>query len=176
LRALCFGGFRVKWVTRGIVLAILLASDICSKAWVAANMELYEAREFIPLVRLFYTTNDGAAWSLFRGGRWFFVAVTAAASAVAVYVLIRGMVRHWTGVWGLVFILAGGLGNGMDRLLHGYVIDMFDFTFMRFPIFNVADICITAGAAGLFVYLLFFHEKKPGVPVNISPADGGGTV
>jgi signal peptidase II len=162
----------VKWIVRVFVLALLLTADILSKAWVAANMTLYESRSFIPLIRLFYTTNDGAAWSLFRGGRWFFVAVTVIAAAVFVAVLIRGAVRHWTGVWGLIFILAGALGNGIDRLLHGYVVDMYEFTFIRFPIFNTADVWITLGAVGLFTYMLFFHDVKS----PQSTADGGSLI
>ena len=66
----------------------------------------------------------------------------------------------WSGASSATFlILAGGLGNILDRVRLGYVVDMFDFQFMSYPVFNVADMCVVCGAVLAVVYYLWFYEK-----------------
>ena len=73
--------------------------------------------------------------------------------------LAKKVVRHPLGRWGCVLLLAGGLGNLIDRFRLGYVVDMFNFQFMNFPVFNIADICVVCGMALAAVYYLFFYDK-----------------
>ena len=110
-------------------------------------------------VQLRTVHNFGAAWSSFSGMRWLLVGVTSVIVLAVAYVLVRRIVRHPLGVAACFLILSGGLGNIIDRVRLGYVVDMFDFQFMNYPVFNVADIAVVCGAVLAAVYYLWFYEK-----------------
>ena len=138
----------------------LLALDQWFKHWITVNLPLGETRAFLPgLVQLRCVHNYGAAWSSFSGQRWLLVAVTTCIVLAVLFVLARRIVRHPLGVAACFLILSGGLGNIIDRVRLGYVVDMFDFLFMDYPVFNVADICVVCGAVLAVVYYLWFYEK-----------------
>ena len=125
------------------------------------------------LVELTRIHNYGAAWSSFSGMRWALVGVTSVLMVILAVLLAKKIVRHPTGFWGLLLILAGGIGNLIDRVRLGYVVDMFNFQFMDFPVFNVADICVCCGAALGVIYYLWFmkcDEKKETSDGNDSAA------
>ena len=144
----------------GIAAAGLLALDQWLKAWITQNLPLGEGMPFIPgFVELRTVHNDGAVWSSFSGQRWLLIAVTALIMAAVVYLLVRRIVRHPLGLCACFLILSGGVGNLIDRVRMGYVVDMFNFLFMDYPVFNVADICVVCGAAVGAVYYLFFYDK-----------------
>lgn len=119
------------------------------------------ARPFLPgLVELTRVHNYGAAWSSFSGQRWLLVGLTSAIAVAVLFVLVRRIVRHPLGVLAGCLILSGGLGNILDRVRLGYVVDMFHFQFWpSYPVFNVADICVVCGAVLAAVYYLWFYEK-----------------
>ena len=139
----------------------LLALDQWSKAWITANLPLGETMDFLPgVLGLRAVHNYGAAWSSFSGMRWLLSAVTAAILIAVLVLLLRGVVRHPAGRVAGALILAGGLGNLIDRVRLGYVVDMFHFVFWpSYPVFNLADICIVAGAILGAIYYLFLYEK-----------------
>lgn len=139
----------------------LLALDQWVKHWITVNLPLGEGMDFLPgLVELRTVHNYGAAWSSFSGMRWLLSAVTAAILIVVLVLLLRGVVRHPAGRVAGALILAGGLGNLIDRVRLGYVVDMFHFVFWpSYPVFNLADICIVAGAILGAIYYLFLYEK-----------------
>lgn len=140
--------------------AAALALDQWLKAWVSANIPLGEALPFLPgLVELRTVHNYGVAWSMFSGMRWMLVAVTSVIVLAVLFLLVRRIVRHPVGVLGCCLVAAGGLGNILDRVRLGYVVDMFNFLFMEFPVFNVADICIDAGCVLALIYYLCLYEK-----------------
>ena len=143
------------------VLALaLLALDQWVKHWITVNLPLGEAMPFLPgFVELRTVHNYGAAWSSFSGMRWLLVGVTAVIVAAVAFVLARRIVRHPLGVLACALIISGGLGNIIDRLRLGYVVDMFNFQFMSYPVFNVADICVVCGAFMGAAYYLWFYEK-----------------
>ena len=144
------------------VLALaLLALDQWVKHWITVNLPLGEAMPFLPgFVELRTVHNYGAAWSSFSGMRWLLSAVTAAILIAVLVLLLRGVVRHPAGRVAGALILAGGLGNLIDRVRLGYVVDMFHFVFWpSYPVFNLADICIVAGAILGAIYYLFLYEK-----------------
>ena len=85
--------------------------------------------------------------------------VTVLLMAAVAYLLVRRIVRHPLGVIAGVMILAGGVGNLIDRLFRGYVVDMFDLTLFSYPVFNFADCCVVVGAILGAVYYLFFYDK-----------------
>lgn len=144
-----------------VLFAALLGADQLIKYWTVEHLALGESAAFLPgIVRLTRVHNYGAAWSSFSGMRWLLSAVTAAILIAVLVLLLRGVVRHPAGRVAGALILAGGLGNLIDRVRLGYVVDMFHFVFWpSYPVFNLADICIVAGAILGAIYYLFLYEK-----------------
>lgn len=146
-----------------MVLYLLLAAglvvvDQLVKAWVVAHIAVGETVAFLPGLALTHLQNDGAAFSILRGQQWFFYLITVV-SLIVVYWLWRdaGTSRFYK--LSLALILAGTIGNFIDRVRFGSVTDMFETTFMNFAIFNVADACLTVGVIMVVIYLLFMDGK-----------------
>ena len=147
-----------------ILIALLaaggLALDQWLKAYVTANIPLGRAQPLLPgLVELRTVHNYGAAWSSFSGMRYLLLAVTCSIVVAVALLLVLRIVRHPLGLAAAFLVISGGLGNIIDRLRLGYVVDMFDLTFMNYPVFNIADICIVCGCILGMVYYLWFYEK-----------------
>lgn len=139
-----------------IVAALLVVCDQLVKYWVVSNLSLGEAMNVIPNVfSLTYYQNSGAAWSILQGQMWFFAIVTFVAVPLCIWLLWKN--RRGSKFYSLALglVIAGALGNFIDRMRLGYVVDMFQTDFMNFPIFNVADMCLTIGVAMVFIYALF---------------------
>lgn len=138
----------------------LIVIDQLVKGWVRGSIPLGESVPFIPHVMdLTYTQNTGAAFSSFSELTWLLTLVSLAAS-VAVAVLLWKDI--FPGKWGrlsLSLILAGAVGNLIDRALLGFVTDMFQTTFINFAVFNVADICVVAGGFLMAAYVLLLWDK-----------------
>ena len=109
--------------------------------------------------------NFGAAFSFLSGARWFFVILCIAFVLVVVYVLMKDIINTPGARWSAVIVLAGAVGNCIDRIVCGYVVDMFEFEFFRFPVFNVADIFITCGAIAFCLCELL--EKPAPAQTNV---------
>lgn len=140
--------------------AALLFADQWVKHWITANLPLGLSKALLPgFVELYTVHNFGAAWSSFSGMRWVLVGVTTVIVAAVLYVLLRKIVRHPLGRIAGTLIVAGGIGNIIDRVRLGYVVDMFNFQFISYPVFNVADMCVVSGAVLGVVYYLWFYEK-----------------
>ena len=143
-----------------VLFAALLGADQLIKYWTVEHLALGESAAFLPgIVQLTRVHNYGAAWSSFSGQTTALAVVTVLLMAAVAYLLVRRIVRHPLGVIAGVMILAGGVGNLIDRLFRGYVVDMIATDFIRFPVFNVADCFITCGAIGLFIHLIFFNRS-----------------
>ncbi|WP_302372129.1 signal peptidase II [Enterococcus asini] len=139
-----------------IIAALLVVCDQLVKYWVVSNLSLGEAMNVIPNVfSLTYYQNSGAAWSILQGQMWFFAIVTFVAVPLCIWLLWKN--RRGSKFYSLALglVIAGALGNFIDRMRLGYVVDMFQTDFMNFPIFNVADMCLTIGVAMVFIYALF---------------------
>ena len=136
-----------------------VVADQLVKYW--ASTALREAGT-IPLwegvFHLTYCENTGAAFSLLSGPRWVLLAVTAAALIGMFVALSKHYMKNAFGRTSLRLIIAGAVGNMLDRFLLGYVVDMLETLFMDFPVFNVADCFITCGCAALMVSLAFFNK------------------
>lgn len=138
----------------------LLALDQWVKRYITLTLPLGESRPLLPgFVELKTVHNYGAAWSSFSGMRWLLVAATGCIVLVLLILLVRRVVRHPLGVLALCLIVSGGLGNILDRVRLGYVVDMFNFQFINYPVFNVADMCIVCGCVLGLVYYQWFYEK-----------------
>ncbi|MEG2222051.1 MAG: signal peptidase II [Oscillospiraceae bacterium] len=153
----------------GILALALLGVDQWVKHWtvltfappLAGTTYTMDApRALLPgVVELTRVHNYGAAWSSFSGMRWLLIGVTTAIVVAVAVVVVRKIVRHPLGLTACALILSGGVGNLIDRLRMGYVVDMFNFQFIHYPVFNVADICVVSGAILAAIYYLWFYEK-----------------
>ena len=141
------------------LLAVLIGLDQALKYWTVTHLALGESAELIPgFLQLTRLHNYGAAWSSLSGKVVVLLVVTGALMVAVAWLLIKKIVRHPLGVTAGLFLLGGGLGNMIDRVRLGYVVDMLETTFMDFPVFNVADCFITCGCAVLMVSLLLMHK------------------
>ena len=145
----------------GLFVFGIVAADQISKFLVVANIDLFEKVPFIPgLVRLTYTQNTGAAFSALEGMQWLFVVVFLALTAILLWEYFKGKMPFTAFErWSIVAIYGGGLGNVIDRVRLGYVVDMIETEFIEFPVFNVADCFITCGCIALLTSLILFNKK-----------------
>ena len=143
-----------------LIVALVTVADQWTKYLVVQNIPLYGEVPAIPgLFRLTYVQNTGAAFSSFQGMQWLFVLVFLVFTAALVWEFCTGKLGFKPFErWCLVSVYAGGLGNMIDRVRLGYVVDMIDLEFMDFPVFNVADCFITCGCILLLVHLIFFNK------------------
>lgn len=140
------------------VAAVIL--DQVTKYFVVRGIELYETKPFIPgVMSLYHTRNTGAAFSMLSDHRWVFMVFSVISMGLIIFLLAKEYKRHMLMNISLGMILGGGIGNMIDRVRLGYVVDFFQTDFMEFAIFNVADCFITVGAVLLAVYVLFFEPK-----------------
>ena len=141
------------------ILAILLciAADQAVKYYVVTHLALYESAPLLPgIVELLHIQNTGGGFSILSGHTW---ALTALMAGIG-YVMVKKLFPHPLAMWTLAAILGGGLGNLIDRVRLGYVVDMFNFQFMSYPVFNVADILVVCGTIGFAAYYLFLHDRE----------------
>ena len=142
-------------VTVPIVIVVLIALDQWVKFEIVKNIQLGEVKPFIPkIVSLSYLRNTGAAFSILENQQWLFAVITLVVIGAAIWYLSK----HIKGsVWllsALCLIIAGGIGNFIDRMRQGFVVDMFQLDFINFAIFNVADSYLTIGVLVLIVMML----------------------
>lgn len=143
-----------------LLIAALVGVDQLVKWLVRVNIPLYGAVDFIPYIMdLTYVQNTGAAFSIFSSHTWALALLSAVASAGLVYLLIRTAKAPFLWKFALSLVIAGAVGNLIDRALFRFVTDMFRTLFMDFAVFNVADICITVGGALCAVYVVFFSDR-----------------
>ncbi len=143
-----------------IIAAALVAVDQIVKYLVMTNIAPGEHVPFIPyIVELTYVTNTGAAFSIFSEHTWMLAIVSLVMSVVLALALWKGLFKHPLGRLALTLLLAGAVGNLIDRAFRGFVVDMFNVLFMRFAVFNVADICVVVGGIAAGLYYLFLWDK-----------------
>lgn len=143
------------WLTVFGILAMVVL-DQFSKWAAVMYLQPVGSVPFIPgVLRLTYAHNTGAAFSMLAGKQAFLIGITAVAMLVMLVVLLRRKSSNAFEHWGLAMIVGGGIGNLIDRVLNGYVVDYFDVVFMKFAIFNVADCFVVVGCICLFVGVLF---------------------
>ena len=151
-----------------IAVALVLIADQALKYWVSLNIDLNTGEQaLIPgFIKLVNIHNSGAAFGLLGGGgwRWVFVVVALVFAVVVVYALKRNLIRGKLGRWAAVGVLAGSIGNCIDRVAYGYVVDMFKFEFLGDSrlnaIFNVADVFISCCGVLFCLYIIFGGENS----------------
>lgn len=161
----------IYWLM-GILILLIAGLDQLSKFWVVHNMTLGQS---IPALKgvfeLHYVRNSGMAWSLFDGGgaRWFFVVMTLLVFVLVIFAVKKHWLQGKFQLLSVAAVMGGALGNFIDRLLTGEVVDMIRVTFIDFPVFNVADCFVTCGAILLMAGILFddFFRKKKEEPHDL---------
>lgn len=151
-----------------IVAILILIADQGLKYWVTLNIPLDTGHvTLIPgVLELTNIHNNGAAFSILQHApHWIFVIFTLVFAAIAVFCLRRNIVHGKVGRWSVVLVLAGAVGNCIDRILSGYVVDMFNFLFVRFAVFNLADIFIVVAGIALCLHVIFYRgDGSEGAP------------
>ena len=132
---------------------VLIAVDQLVKLYIVSDFKLGQ-------VSLTHLQNTGAAFSMLENQQWLFTLVTFLVIGGAVYYLIKHLHASKWMLAGLTLVIAGGLGNFIDRIRQGFVVDMFQLDFINFAIFNVADMYLTFGVAILLLMIL--KEEKDG--------------
>lgn len=186
------------WIL-GVVSFVCAALDLGTKHWAKANLEGYDPAtlgpkklELIPgYLQFVFAQNPGGAWSFLRSlhevlRRPFFLFVSAAAIVFIVSVYGRIDRRHWALVWGLPLALGGAIGNLVDRMRYGWVIDFVDFYVVRdgremhWPTYNVADVFIVVGVGMMGVDMVLGLGRGGGSrasderPAPAPSSDGSG--
>ena len=142
-----------------IIAVILIAVDRVTKNWAVEALADGDIAVIDKVLYFRYTENTGVAFSMFSDNRWVLVGVTSVMLIVALAFFLSGKIKDKAELFALSLIIAGGVGNIIDRLSLGYVIDFIDVRIIHFAIFNVADMCITVGAF-LVCIAAFAAEKR----------------
>ena len=163
----------MRFLLYAAALLVMIAGDQALKGWTVSHLELGESTPFIPaIMQLTRVHNYGAAWSSLSGKTVLLIAVTAVMMIAVAVLLLRRVVRQPLGVAACLLILGGGIGNIIDRIRLGYVVDMFDLLLFSYPVFNLADCFVVVGAILGAVYYLWIYEKFDArKKSNDSPSD-----
>lgn len=141
--------------------AFVVAADQFTKYLTVLHIPLHEELPFLPgLLQLTYVQNTGAAFSSFEGQQGMFAAIFLLFTGMILFEYFKKpMAFKPLERWCIAAIYGGGLGNMIDRVRMGYVVDMIETTFMEFPVFNVADCFISCGCILLMVHLFLFNKE-----------------
>ncbi len=151
------------WLSGSLILfAVLLLFDRVTKNWASTALQDGPLVLIDGVLEFHYLENTGAAWGTFQGMQWLFYILTVAFLAIAVWEIVRlsKSMRYLPLVYTLSVTLSGAVGNFIDRLSQKFVVDFIYFKLINFPIFNIADCCITVSMAVLVVLLLFYYRNE----------------
>lgn len=146
-----------------VCIAFLTAIDQLSKFIIQGTFQLYESKPIIrDVFHITYIQNTGVAWGLFKGGRIIFLIVTLLALVFCgyIYMNISGSKKYKGVKVCLIFLVSGAIGNMIDRIKLAYVVDFLDFTWIDFPIFNIADIYVTCSMIVLIILCIFVYKNE----------------
>lgn len=165
-----------QYVILIVAVLVLLGLDQLIKWWALENLAGNPSIDIIPGVfRLSYVENRGAAFGILQG-KTIFLAIMSLIIVVALVYFYR-CIPQSKGYWMLrtayILILAGALGNQIDRLFRGYVVDMFEFYWFRFPVFNMADCFIVVGGIAVLLIALIRPKMLDGVFTASKEATNG---
>ncbi|MBE6864858.1 MAG: signal peptidase II [Ruminococcus flavefaciens] len=146
-------------------IVLLIISDQAVKYWAVHYLKEKESIRFIhfgdfKILDLTYLENDGAMFGSMSGQRWFLIGFTSLVIAAGLVIMFITMKRSKLLTAIILLFLSGGIGNLIDRIRQGYVVDMFEVKLFNFAIFNVADIYVTVAVALLMIYVIFVEPKE----------------
>jgi len=142
-----------------LILAVIVFDQV-SKYYIQTNMDLNSSITVIEgFFSITYIQNTGAAFSILQGKTMILILIQVfVILAIVIYVFLKKSPFHWTLKVSLAFIAGGGIGNLIDRVSHGYVVDFLHFHF--WPIFNIADISVCIGSGLLIIYVFLIEGKE----------------
>ena len=139
---------------------LLIIADQVTKYFTVSMLKPIGSVEIIKNILSFtYVENRGAAFGILQNARWVFIILTIIAIAAIIIYLLKEKPKDKTLIFSLSLILAGAIGNMIDRILKGFVVDMIEVTFINYPVFNFADCCVVIGAILLGIYILFIYKE-----------------
>ena len=153
----------VSYLLASLCGAAVLAADQLTKHYVSSNFVLGESREFISgFIDITYIHNRGGAWGMLYGYTYILLPVTVIIMLLCVFLYIRYAKNSRLVLWAMTLVLSGGIGNMIDRIFRdGNVVDFLHFEFFpSFPVFNIADCAIVAGAGLLILYFIIDSVKE----------------
>lgn len=109
---------------------------------------------------LTYLENRGAAFGIFSGKSFFLITLTLAVILLAVFAIITNRIKGNFLLWSTALVIGGGIGNLIDRIVKGYVVDYLDFRVIQFAVFNFADCCVVVGTILIMIYILFLDKNQ----------------
>jgi len=144
-----------------VITVLIIIGDQATKQMALSGLVLNHSSPIIQgFLNLSLTYNYGAAFSILQNRQGILIPITLIVSGIILYYMIRNKkTGHWSLMLSLALILGGGIGNLIDRIRLGYVIDYLEFKFVQFPVFNVADMSVVCGSALLVIYILFIEAK-----------------
>lgn len=157
------GKKNIFWV---IIAALIVAADRLVKYIVASSAKVGETLLRIPFVDITYVQNKGAAFSIMSGKMSFLTIISIAFCAAVVVYWIKKKPSHPLLCAAVTMMFSGALGNAIDRIARGFVVDFICVTFVDFPVFNIADIGITVGAALLILYVIVFDKEDKNAKID----------
>lgn len=144
-----------------VVGIILTVADQLIKLWALSSLEPIGSITIIEnIFSLTYVENRGAAWGMMAGAKWYLIIMPIVIIVAAIAYLIIKKLSDPLLLWSVMLIVSGGLGNLIDRIFRGFVVDYLHATFIDFPVFNLADCCITIGAGLLILYVILSEIKE----------------
>jgi len=147
---------RIRYFSLALILLII---DQLTKWWMSSTLDEAVPNNLIGnVIRLTRVHNDGGAFGILPGGGIVFLIVSGIVALILFLILLTMQIDSRLIRTGMAFVLAGALGNLIDRIQWGYVLDFFEIR--GFPIFNVADACITVGAVFIVLSILFGGERN----------------
>ncbi len=140
-----------------LISIFIILLDQLTKYLIFYNYKLFINKDYI-FFKLDYVKNYGAAFNIFSGSRLFLSGVSIIYSIILIYLILREKTFNYLEIVSYCFILGGSIGNGLDRIINGYVIDFININILNFPVFNIADISINIGFI-LLIYSLFKRNR-----------------
>ena len=140
-----------------LISLLILLLDQLTKYLIKFNFDASINKNYI-LFNIDYIKNYGAAFNIFSGSRIFLSLISIVFSLILIYLILFKNSSKYIDLFSYAFLLGGTLGNGIDRIFNGYVVDFINLNFIKFPVFNIADISINIGFI-LILYSLVIKRK-----------------
>ena len=142
-----------------IISALLIWIDLFTKRLAVTYLAAGQEIQVIPgFLRFIYVENTGAAFGILPGARWFLALVALVVSVIIIWYIMTERCRSRVQFFGFVFVFPGAIGNFINRIMLGYVVDFINLP--NWPTFNFADIFINIGVVLLIIYILFYSGKE----------------
>lgn len=144
-----------------ILCALILVLDRLTKIWAVQGLDGKGYVEFIKgFINLIYVENTGVAFGMLSDKIYVVLPITVVVIGICIFIYLKNKGESKIFDYAMLLIVTGAIGNVMDKLTRGFVVDFLNFEFMDFPVFNVADISVCTGAGLLIIYILFCSDKK----------------